>query len=73
MKYVVMDERKDGTGDLFNDEFETAEEAIKAAKWKWSYLTNREKKERTIWVLESVNPDEEAENHFDGDVILTLE
>ena len=73
MKYVVMDERKDGTGDLFNDEFETAEEAINAAKWKWSYLTNMEKKERTIWVLESVNPDEESEHHFDGDVILTLE
>ena len=73
MKYIVMDERKDGTGDLFNDEFETAEEAITVAKWKWSYLTNREKKERTIWVLESVNPDEESEHHFDGDVILTLE
>ena len=73
MKYIVMDERKDGTGDLFNDEYATAEEAIRAAKWKWSYLTNREKKERTIWVLESVNPDEESEHHFDGDVILTLE
>lgn len=73
MKYIVMDERKDGTGDLFNDEYATVEEAIKAAKWKWSYLTSREKKERKIIVLDSIDPDEESEHHFDGDVILTLE
>ena len=73
MKYIVMDERKDGTGDFFNDEYATAEEAIKVAKWKWSYLTAKEKKERTIWVLESANPDEEAENYFDGNPIFTAE
>lgn len=67
MKYVVMDNKN---GDLFNTEHETKEQALACAEEKWSYLTEKEKKDReSFFVLESENPDEEAENHFDGDII----
>ena len=68
MKYIVMDQIKNG--DLFTEEFATAEEAITSAEYGWDHLTNKEKQMRESYiVLESVNPDEEAENHLDGDVI----
>lgn len=66
MKYVVVDIKD---GDIFSTEMENASEAIKEAKRQWGYLTNRERKNRTFYVLESVNPDEDAEDHFDGNVI----
>lgn len=67
MNYIIMDEKN---GDLFNKEFSTKEEALRRAEIEWGYLTDKEKKDRTaFYVLESVNPDEEAENHFDGNII----
>lgn len=67
MKYIIMDE---ANGDLFNKEFETAEEAIKEANAEWEHLSAYDKKNRSaFYVLESVNPDEEAENHFDGNIL----
>jgi hypothetical protein len=67
MKYVVMDQTKT---DLFNTECATLDEAIKEADKQFAYLTNAEKKQRTaFFVLESVDPDEDSERHFDGDVI----
>lgn len=67
MKYVVVDYTN---GDDFNTEHETKEQALACAEEKWSHLTEKEKKRReSFFVLESENPDEEAENHFDGDII----
>ena len=57
-------------GDWFVDEFETAQEAIDCAAETFNHLTEREKEAAEgLYVLESVNPDEEADNHLDGDII----
>ena len=67
MKYIVMDYRD---GDLFTEEFETENEAIETAEAEWNNLSEHDKKQREeFFVLESANPDEDAENHFDGDII----
>ena len=67
MKYIVMDYKG---GDLFTEEFATAEEAIVSAEYSWEHLTDKEKMHReSFFVLESINPDEEAENHLDGDIV----
>lgn len=67
MKYVVVDCKN---GDMFDTEHETKEQALACAEEKWSHLTKEEKKDReSFFVLKSENPDEEAENHFDGDII----
>ena len=67
MKYIVMDYKD---GDLFTEEFSTAEEAIISAEYSWEHLTDKEKTHReSFFVLESINPDEEAENHLDGDIV----
>lgn len=64
MKYVVVDVDR---GDMFDEEYETAEEAIKAADAIWEHLSDFEKKQRSeFYVLESENPDEDAIDHFDG-------
>ena len=67
MKYVVID---DCGSDLYTTEHETKEEAIREAEIQLSRLTSTDRKRReAFFVLESVNPDEEAENHLDGDII----
>lgn len=67
MKYIVMDYRD---RELFTEEFETEAEAIEAAEAEWNHLSEHDKSRRESFiVLESINPDEDAENHLDGDVI----
>lgn len=67
MKYIIVDRTN---GDEFNEEFDNKEEAIEKAKADWEHLSGYDKKRRLeFYVLESVNPDEEAENHFDGDIV----
>lgn len=73
MKYIVIDERKDGTGDVFSKEFSEAAAAIEEAKNQYSYFNLNAKKERTIYVLKSANPDEDAPDHFDGSYIWKCE
>lgn len=73
MKYIIVDERKDGNGDFHSTETDVKEIAIRAAQTEWGYLTDREKAQRTVYVLESINPDEEAIDHFDGNVIWRAE
>lgn len=64
MKYIVMEEKEH---DIFTKEFETAEEAIKEAKSDWEWLTAYDRKHYTaFYVLESANPDEDADDHWDG-------
>ena len=67
MRYIVIDERRDGTGDMFSTEFDSLLDAMWYADGEWDHLTDGEKEQRTVRVLDSANPDEEAENHFDGD------
>lgn len=69
MKYIVSMEQKDGFGDMNVKEFDTREEAIDMAEYAWSHKTASEQKRDKITVIESVNPDEDAENHFDGDIV----
>ena len=67
MKYIIMDY---ADGDCFTDEFEDKEEALQEADGQWEHLTRCEKKHRTaFYVLESINPDEDARNHYDGDIV----
>lgn len=67
MKYILVDQT---TTDAFTEEFETKEEAIAAGDRQFNYLTESDLKERTaFYVLESINPDEEATNHFDGEIV----
>ena len=67
MKYIVMDFKN---GDFFTDEFDNKEEALQEAEEQWNQLTECDQKRRTaFYVLESVNPDEEAPDHYDGDIV----
>ena len=67
MKYIIIDIKD---GDMFDKEFDSKDEAIKEANKQFSWLTESDKKKRSaFYVLESVNPDEEADNHYDGEVI----
>lgn len=67
MKYIVIDTRKN---DEFTKEFDKADEAIKFADYEWSRMTSHDKKEcAAYYVLESVNPDEDADDHFDGNPV----
>lgn len=50
-KYLVIDERKDGNGDIFIEEHDTIEQANDSADTQWRYLTKREKAERFIYVM----------------------
>ena len=67
MKYVVIDQTKT---DWFTEEHDNREDAIKACKDGFDLLTESDKRKReAYYVLESINPDEDADNHLDGDVI----
>ena len=71
MRYIVFDERKNG--ELFTEEFEDRDEAIKTAEYDWDRRTEYDKKRTDrFYVLESINPDEDADDHFDGNPIFTL-
>lgn len=68
MKYILIDWVRDG--DMFTEEFETAEEAIEAASYEWEHLSESDKNRRSdFYVLESANPDAEAEDHLDGNIV----
>lgn len=70
MKYIIIDERKN---DFFTEEFEDRDEAINTAEYDWDRRTEYDKKHTDrFYVLESVNPDEDADDHFDGNPILVL-
>lgn len=66
MKYIVMDWKGN---DLFTKEFDNKEAAIAEAKRQFAYLEDGEQMTRNFYVLESVNPDEEAEDHYDGNEV----
>ena len=56
--------------DTFTEEFETADKAIQAGKNEWARLNDTDRKNCVeFYILESVNPDEDAEDHLDGNPI----
>lgn len=69
MKYILFDKRDDGQ--IFTEEFDNKEEAIRRADITWErYITDNEKRHIVeFYVLESVNPDEDAEDHWDGNYV----
>ena len=70
MRYIVIDERKN---DFFTEEFEDRDEAIKTAEYDWDRRTEYDKKRtEAYYVLESVNPDEDADNHFNGNIVVAF-
>lgn len=57
-------------GDMDNKEFDSKEAAIEYGDYMWDHHTDKEKKKcEACYILESANPDEDAENHFDGDIL----
>lgn len=68
MKYVLIDQIKNG--DCFTNEFGTKEEAIKGGELAFQCMSEFDKNRREEFlVLEAANPDEDAENHLDGDIV----
>ena len=69
MKYIYAREIK---GDIFTEEFATAEETISHGDNEWDGLTQHDRDRTTAaYILESVNPDEDAPDHLDGNIIKT--
>lgn len=51
-------------------EFADADKAIKEGDYIWNHMCEADKKAtQYMYVLESINPDEDADNHFDGERI----
>ena len=65
MKYVLIDKTR---GDQFTKEFDNLEQALKQSEIDFAHKTLSDHCTE-FYLLESANPDEEAENHFDGNVI----
>lgn len=67
MKYILM---YDCGSHIFTKEFENEQEAIEEGQRDFDSLTEYDKKRRNaFYLLESVNEDPEADDHFDGDVL----
>ena len=69
MKYLSINEYRDRTKTDFHmnvEEFETAEEALEDAKATWNGMWDIDRKKFTVYAMESVNQDEDAEDHYDG-------
>lgn len=71
MKFIAVEERND-FGDVITEEFNNPIDAVNQLESWFSYTTLREDKSRSFYVLESANPDEEAENHSDGNEIFRV-
>lgn len=67
MKYIIMDFKDGG---FFSDEFSTKEEALQEAEEQWKQLTEYDQCHRkAFYVLESINPDKDASDHYDGNIV----
>ena len=67
MKYIIIDFKD---GDFFADEFDSKDEALREAEEQWEQLTKRDRERReAFYVLESINPDEDAPDHYDGNIV----
>ena len=67
--YLMYDEPKKGYGDTWEEFFETKEEALDAAEWKWHRFSKFEKKERKLTVarVDILSTEDDPENLlYDG-------
>lgn len=70
MKYIFV--REFNNGDEYIKEFDSKEEAVKFGDQDWHHTTDSERRKcKYCYVLESDNPDEDDENHFDGNPVFT--
>ena len=70
MKYLVVDNQMEYGATEEIKEFEILEDAMEYAEHSWNRMSDSDKKHTTAYyVLKSVNPDEESDNHYDGDII----
>ena len=66
VKFLVIRKQKRSM-DEYVDEFETLEEAVEFADDEYNYYCDNDRKNcEYFYILESVNPDKESENHYDG-------
>lgn len=71
MKYIVWDQRKNG--ETFTEEFDDLEDAVDTAVADWRNKSKNEKNDvQDFYLLESENPDPDADNHFDGNDLITF-
>lgn len=69
MKYIVLS-KYEGSMDEDSREFNTLDEAVKYADEEYNHLSDNDLSRcEYYYILESTNPDEDAENHYDGDVV----
>jgi hypothetical protein len=67
MLYLLITGKK---GSEFCDEFETKKEAITAGNYEFRHLEKDDIKNTDyMYILKSVNPDPDAPNHYDGDIV----
>ena len=67
MEYIYITGKK---GNEWSEEYFTKKEAINAANYEWDHMCEADKKSIDYaYILKSVNPDEDAPDHFDGDII----
>lgn len=67
MKYIYIYGTKH---DEYTVESNNCDELIKQCKSEWNHLSSHDKQRSYAYVLESINPDEDADNHFDGDIVF---
>lgn len=69
MKYIVIDRGIDMNE--WDEEFDNLVEAIEFARKGWNHMNEYDQKHTAEFiVLKSANPDEDAEDHFDGDPVF---
>ena len=66
MRYVLMDWKN---GDLFDEEFDTAEAALEKGEEEWSRLTEYDKKLRSAFYVMETEYDADCEKAHDGTVV----
>lgn len=70
MKYIAIFQEQN---DEFTKEFETEAEAVNHLKKEYEHLSEYDKNRyKAVYVLKSINPDEYAVNHYDGDIVYKI-
>ena len=70
MKYLVVDNQMEYGATEEVKEFEILEDAMEYAEYSWNCMSDSDKNHTTAYyVLESVNPDVESDDHYDGNII----
>lgn len=67
MRYIIIDEVN---GDMFTYESDSLECAKYEMESQWDSLSEYDRNRRiSFYLLESINPDIDAENHLDGCIL----